>query len=394
MKKKYPARVAAIDAFRAITMYLMLFVNDISGLQNVPHWLKHAAADEDMMGFSDLIFPAFLFCVGLSVPYAIQARIRKGDDTLQILGHILWRTIALVVMGTYLLHGENVEGGMTWQTYTLLTVLGFFLLWNHYPASEGRQKQLFTALRFAGGTLLLFLLIDHDMHDNAIRTGWWGILGLIGWTYMVCALLYVALRGRFKTMLTAWTMVMSFSVLAHTNLLPWDSGVRYLLLPFVPSDWTLHALGVSGVMVGMTMQRVGQDLTPKRFATLLCVLAVVFLAAGVWAHSHWIISKIQATPAWMCLCITLFLPTVALLYWLTNIKGHVRWMNVIKPASNATLTCYLIPYVWLAIQNQQEWWYPQTLYSGVPGLCRSALFALLVVWIVGGLGKLHVRLKI
>ena len=53
--------MAAVDVFRALTMFLMLFVNDIPGLKNVPHWLMHAAADEDMLGFSDTIFP------GLSV---------------------------------------------------------------------------------------------------------------------------------------------------------------------------------------------------------------------------------------------------------------------------------------------------------------------------------------
>ena len=41
------SRVASIDAIRAITMMLMLFVNDIPSLKGVPHWLFHAAADED-----------------------------------------------------------------------------------------------------------------------------------------------------------------------------------------------------------------------------------------------------------------------------------------------------------------------------------------------------------
>ena len=45
--------MAAVDVFRALTMFLMLFVNDIPGLKNVPHWLMPAAADEDMLGFSD-----------------------------------------------------------------------------------------------------------------------------------------------------------------------------------------------------------------------------------------------------------------------------------------------------------------------------------------------------
>ena len=70
MKSLTLQRIAAVDVFRALTMFLMLFVNDIPGLKNVPHWLMHARMDEDMMGFSDTIFPAFLFCMGMSVSFA------------------------------------------------------------------------------------------------------------------------------------------------------------------------------------------------------------------------------------------------------------------------------------------------------------------------------------
>ena len=67
-------RIATIDVFRAITMFLMLFVNDIPGVKQIPHWLLHAEMNEDMLGFSDIIFPCFLFVMGMSVPFAIVKR--------------------------------------------------------------------------------------------------------------------------------------------------------------------------------------------------------------------------------------------------------------------------------------------------------------------------------
>ena len=54
-------RIQTIDYLRAITMLLMIFVNDFWTLKNIPDWLKHAPADFDGMGFSDVIFPLFLF---------------------------------------------------------------------------------------------------------------------------------------------------------------------------------------------------------------------------------------------------------------------------------------------------------------------------------------------
>ena len=43
-------RVATIDIFRALTMFFMLFVNDVPGAKNIPHWIMHAESNEDMLG--------------------------------------------------------------------------------------------------------------------------------------------------------------------------------------------------------------------------------------------------------------------------------------------------------------------------------------------------------
>jgi predicted acyltransferase len=67
-------RLVSIDALRAIVMVLMIFVNDLWSLTGIPGWLEHAPGDANYMGLADVVFPAFLFIVGLSVPYAIERR--------------------------------------------------------------------------------------------------------------------------------------------------------------------------------------------------------------------------------------------------------------------------------------------------------------------------------
>ena len=121
MEKK-SLRVASIDAMRALTMMLMLFVNDIPSLKGVPHWLFHAEATEDMLGFSDLVFPAFLFCVGMSIPFAIDSRLKRGASMGATIGHVLLRSLALIVMGLFLLNrhkGEEVIKGKRGLTRTI-----------------------------------------------------------------------------------------------------------------------------------------------------------------------------------------------------------------------------------------------------------------------------------
>ena len=169
-----PQRVVAVDVFRALTMFLMLFVNDIPGLKNVPHWLMHAKMDEDMMGFSDTIFPAFLFCMGMSVSFAIQNRYRKGDNTLQVVTHIFRRTVALIAMGLFSVNSGGIEGGLSHQWFSILMVVGFFLTWGVYPKAEGTKKALFTAMKTAGVLLLAFLVIYLKLWISIIRelSGW------------------------------------------------------------------------------------------------------------------------------------------------------------------------------------------------------------------------------
>src|SRR3954464_1813518 len=102
-------RITSIDILRALTMVLMIFVNDLWSLKNIPGWLEHVERGVDGIGLADVVFPAFLFIVGLSLPYAIDNRRKKGDTNGQLVMHVLTRTIALLVMGVYLVNGETIN---------------------------------------------------------------------------------------------------------------------------------------------------------------------------------------------------------------------------------------------------------------------------------------------
>jgi predicted acyltransferase len=94
-------RIASIDILRAMTMILMIFVNDLWTLKDIPEWLGHVGRGVDGIGLADVVFPAFLFIVGLSIPYAIENRRKKGDTTWQLVMHVLSRFHSIADNGCF-----------------------------------------------------------------------------------------------------------------------------------------------------------------------------------------------------------------------------------------------------------------------------------------------------
>src|SRR5437868_1069445 len=124
-------RVASIDIVRALTMVLMIFVNDLGSLKNIPSWLEHVAPGVDGIGLADTVFPAFLFIVGLSLPFAVENRRKKGDTDWRLVKHVLTRTIALLVMGVFFVNGETFNGiatGIPDYLYQIFCCISFILI--------------------------------------------------------------------------------------------------------------------------------------------------------------------------------------------------------------------------------------------------------------------------
>lgn len=388
-------RIASVDIMRALTMLMMLFVNDFAGMTGIPHRMHHAAMTEDMLGFSDLVFPAFLFCVGLSIPLAVANRYRKGDSPLRVILHIIERSVALIIMGLFAMNMGGVEGGLSGNWYTLLCVCGFFLVWNAYPsASEGRSHWWAIALKWLGIALLVALMLYKDLNGIHFKVGWWGILGLIGWAYLVCSLAYVFIGGGLRNVAIAWIVTVALCLLNSLECIPADSTVRWLFLSFVPGGWTQHALVMSGVLASSLMLRAESDGKPLRLEACLWGLGVVMLICGIVSHRFWIISKILATPTWLFFCTAIFFPLFAIIYWVADVKGRTAWARPISPAGTATLTCYSVPYIWYAIQGLIGFEYPAFLYNGVPGLLKALVFGFVIIGITWCLGKLHIKMKV
>ena len=166
-----PGRVLAIDAFRGITFLAMIFCNELGGVSGITRWLKHMPADADAMSFPDIVFPAFLFIVGMSIPFSINARLTKGDDAFGVQRHILYRAFALIVMGFFMV---NAEEGFDARAMPISIHLWSLLFYGAVYLSRGvfrfDRPAITRMLRAIGVLLIVALALLY--RGSAGGTGW------------------------------------------------------------------------------------------------------------------------------------------------------------------------------------------------------------------------------
>ena len=366
-------RIASIDIFRALTMLMMLWVNDYAGMEGIPAWMQHAPARQDMLGLADIVFPTFLFCMGMSIPPAIESRLRKGQSVLRVGLHVLARCLALIIMGVY---EQNTAG----EGYSLLMVVAFFLIWNSYPASGDWKRWLWLALRLCG----IGILAGLSASVWPMTTGWWGILGLIGWAYLFSSVLYLAFRKIGAALPLVWLAVIAMVIIS--------SGTGFLR--GLPGEWTDMGLAFSGAMCTCLMTSLEARGKAARFPAWTLPLAALMAAGFVICHKYWIISKIMGTPTWMFLCLAIDLVVITLLHFVADRKGLTAWARPIKAAGTATLTCYSLPYIWYAVRHFIHLYRPEALQYGGLGLVGSLMFAAAIILLAELLGKVGVKMKI
>ena len=388
-------RMGSIDVFRAFTMLLMIFVNDLWTLSGIPEWMEHTSANTDGMGLADIVFPAFLVVMGMSIPFAIQNRLNKGHTKLQILRHIAARSIALLVMGVFTVNTPLLNSdatGINKYWYEIIAVACFFLIWNVYPKIEGNRKYFYWSLQIAGAiVLLIFAWIyrgNGDAEGEIVRfqPRWWGILGLIGWAYLGSAVLYLYLKDSITLLLVCWLFFIGFNIAGHAGI--FGKGEVFV------GNGAFHAFTFIGILSTVILQKLKEKTEAGKFILYALSAAAILIISGFVLRNFFIISKILATPPWILICSGISIVLFVAFYVLVDLKAKGHWFSIIKAAGTSTLTCYLIPYFFYDIVEIYNLNLPEWLKFGFIGILKSIVFALFIIWITSILGKMKIKLKI
>lgn len=93
-------RLLSLDVFRGMTIAGMILVNNPGSWSYVYAPLGHA--DWDGWTPTDLVFPFFLFIVGVAIPYSLGGKIERGEAQKKIVAGILRRSAILFALGLFL----------------------------------------------------------------------------------------------------------------------------------------------------------------------------------------------------------------------------------------------------------------------------------------------------
>lgn len=391
-------RISSIDIMRGLTLVLMLFVNDLY-MPGVPSWLGHMAADFDGMGLADWVFPGFLFMVGMSIPLSVNKRIASGEENIDIAKHIFKRSVSLIIIGVMMLNSERVNPeftGMSKNLWALLMYTGVFLVWNKYPEKENNFFTI-TGLKLLGIGVLAALVFKFRSgeieNEGSLITSWWGILGLIGWGYMVAALIYLGIKDNILKTTAAFLFFLSLNILSKLGFMSFLDGIKPVFGVIIEGN--VPMIVISGMLISLIITKYRTNDESKGIITILTI-GIISIIAGFVLRNWFIISKIQATPSWGLICIGITMIVFALVYWIIDIRKKTRWSSFLKPAGENSLTTYLAPdilYYLIWSTGVPVLFYKQ---SGIPAvvIAGSLIWAFMMVGLTALLARYNIRLRL
>jgi len=278
-------RFLALDAYRGFIM--LMLVSEGFGLaalasrrpafQGIANQFEHMPWE--WIAFWDLIQPAFMFMVGVAMPFALARRVELGATRRQLFWHVAARSLRLILMSQILM--SISEGKLHFQLINVLAQIGitYFLCY------------LIMQLRFRWqAAIAVLLLVGH-------------------WALFVA---FPGTEGPFLSKTTNIGAVIDTWVFGHPNPDDWAT------INFITSTVTT----LFGVWTGQLLRSPRSHGQKMR---MIAISAVFCLAAG-WIIHPWnpIVKRICTTSftlysaGWVLLMLLAF-------YWVVEVKGYRGW---------------------------------------------------------------------
>lgn len=302
------ARLSSLDAFRGLTIALMIIVNSHGDIGTVYSPLSHM--DWDGWTFADTVFPSFLFIVGVSLVFSFTKREEKYMSNWALAVRILRRTVVLFALGIFV---------NTFPDFELSTV--------RIPGVLQR-----IALCYLFASLIL------------LKTGWRGTA-----LWLICLLVSYWLMMRFIPVPGLGAGVMepgqNFAAWVDSHLLSghmwsyydgkWDPEGIVSTIPAI-------ATTLFGVLTGQWLKSGASE---KRKVAAMACAGLILLVAGQVLDRWLPINKSLWTSTFAIFMAGMALVCLAFFYWLIDIANLTRWAKPFIILGLNPITIYVLSIV-------------------------------------------------
>ena len=409
------ARITSIDALRGFVMFMMIFVNDLAGAGRiVPDWMVHFSdrhREGSGMTFVDLVFPAFLFIVGMSVPLALGGRIAKGQPLRQTVGHVVVRTLCLLFIGILMVHETPDTAALGWSgdwwcvLMYLSAIAAFCSIRPARPAPASKSKtwsRISRCVRLAGIAALVFLAFAFrgaqgqrivTLAPFTLVTKWYGILGLIGWAYLVTCMVFLIFRKQRTAILGCMALLMCLFAADRKGV--FDGFWLNHIVGIGGTLGSLAAIAVGGLLLGSMLTAMDVSGLKQR-TSFTFWFAAGCAAAALLLNRAYGISKNQATPSW---CFWACAITASLwygCYLICDVRPIRAISRPLAVAGQNVLLAYLISEMLPGLLNALSL---GDAYGHLAGnlpsaILRSAACGVVILVVSNGLNRIGFRLTL
>ncbi len=331
-----PQRNLAVDAYRGLVMVLMMaevmqFYHVSRAFPGNPvwHFLGYEQSHVEWAGMSlhDTIQPGFTFLAGVSLPYSLASRLRKGEPFRRMLLHTVWRSLVLIALGIFL---RSTAGPITYFTFEdTLTQIGLGYTFAFLLAFVRPRWQWISL-----AAILFFYWLAWALYPAPGPAFDWAAVGVPAEWHRHLLTGFAAHWNKNSNLGQAFDLWF-LNLLPRVHPFVYNAG-GYLTLSFIPTLGTM----ILGLIAGRWFRTAAPNLPLRRFL----LAAVALCAAGLLLHFTDIcpIVKRVWTPAW-----TLFSGGVCFLFlaafsWIVDVKQHRKLVFPLVVVGMNSIAAYVI----------------------------------------------------
>jgi predicted acyltransferase len=330
------ARNVAVDAYRGFVMVLMMaevlqFANVAGSFPGNPVWQFLGAEQSHVpwagMSLHDSIQPGFTFLAGVSLPYSLASRKRKGESFRHMLFHVAWRSLLLIALGIFL---RSTAKPITYFTFEdTLTQIGLGYTFAFLIAFLKPRWQWVSLAAILFGYWLAWALYPAPGPDFN-----WASVGVAPDFQQHLFTGFAAHWNKNSNLGQAFD-VWFLNLFPRTERFAFNAG-GYLTLSFIPTLGTL----LLGLITGRWYREAAPRIPFRRLlatGAILCAVALALHFAGICP----IVKRIW-TPSW-----TLFSGGVCMFFlaafsWVVDLKNHRRLVFPLLVVGMNSIAAYLI----------------------------------------------------